>query len=140
MSRILIAEDDPHILRLINMWMTRLKHDVREARNGQLAIDALRAEPVDVLVTDLQMPQVDGLQLIEFAAAERRVRCGIILLTNRWDHASFADKLSGWGVRVMPKPFSPSRLAELVDDVLSGEAEPVADDDAARVPREVSDA
>jgi signal transduction histidine kinase len=117
MSRVLVVEDDPHILRLISMWLERQGHDVREARNGLAARELLRAEPTDVLVTDVNMPGLDGLALIEAALAMGHVRRGIVVLTNRWDHGEIRDRLAQWHVHVLPKPFSPARLSELVDSL-----------------------
>ena len=114
MNRIMVAEDDPHILRLIAMWLRRQGHDVCEARNGIAARDALQSEPVDILISDVNMPGLDGLQLIEAVLEGDWVRRGIIMLTNRWDHGDIRDQLAERGVHVLPKPFSPSRLSELV--------------------------
>ena len=117
MSRILVAEDDPHILRVICMWLKRQGHEILEARNGLAARDALQAAPVDVLVTDINMPGMGGVELIETAQAHGWVQRGIVVLTNRWDHGEIRDRLSQWSVQVLPKPFSPSRLSELVDEL-----------------------
>lgn len=114
MSRILVAEDDPHILRLICMWLNRQGHEVLEARNGLMARDILVDECVDVLVSDVNMPGMDGLALVENALAGSHVRRGVIVLTNRWDHSDIRDDLSSRGVHVLAKPFSPTRLSELV--------------------------
>ncbi len=126
MSRILVAEDDPHILRLISMWLKRQGHEVLEARNGIAARDLLRAERVDVLVSDVNMPGIDGLELVETGVTEGRVLHGVVVLTNRWDHGDIRDRLAEWDVRVLPKPFSPSKLSELVDTMMkaaSGESQ-----------------
>jgi DNA-binding response OmpR family regulator len=114
MSRILVAEDDAHILRLISMWLKRQGHNVLEARNGLAARELIEAEPVDVLVSDVNMPGLDGLELIEAVLPQGGVRKGVIVLTNRWDHVEIRDRLSEWGVHVLPKPFSPHKLSELV--------------------------
>ena len=127
MSRILVAEDDPHILRLISMWLQRQGHTMVEARNGLMARDLIQAAPVDVLVTDINMPGLDGVTLIELVLQSPCVRQGIIVLTNRWDHGEIRDRLAVSGVHVIPKPFSPSRLSELVDSLTGGTtAEPQA--------------
>lgn len=114
MSRVLVAEDDPHILRLISLWLRRQGHEVLEARNGLIARDLAHAQLIDVLVTDVNMPGLDGLGLIEDLRGAGRVKRGVIVLTNRWDHGDIRERLSQWGVEVLPKPFSPSRLSELV--------------------------
>jgi CheY-like chemotaxis protein len=82
---------------------------------GSIARDMIQAEAVDLLVSDINMPGLDGLGLIEYAVEHQRVRLGIVVLTNRWDHGDISDRLAAWGVHVMPKPFSPTRLAEVVD-------------------------
>ncbi len=119
MSRILIVEDDPHILRLISLWLTRQGHDVLEARNGLIARDLLATTTVDVLVSDVNMPGLDGLELIAAVLPAQRVHRGVIVLTNRWDHGDIRDRLSEWGVQVLPKPFSPSKLSELIDSLVA---------------------
>ncbi len=121
MSRILVAEDDPHILRLISMWLKRQGHDVLEARHGLAARDLLQAEPVDVLISDINMPGLDGLELIEAVVPAGLVRRGVVVLTNRWDHGEIRTRLAAWGVHVLPKPFSPSRLSELIESLTSSD-------------------
>jgi DNA-binding response OmpR family regulator len=119
MSRILVAEDDPHILRLISMWLRRQGHEVLEARNGVLACEQAQSEMIDVLVCDVNMPGMDGLELIAALRTANRVQRGVVVLTNRWDHTTIRDQLAQWGVHVLPKPFSPSRLSDLVDALLA---------------------
>jgi len=122
MSRVLVAEDDPHILRLISLWLRRQGHDVQEARNGAMARELLEKEPVDVLVTDVNMPLLDGVALVETVVGTGWVRRGIVVLTNRWDHSEIRDRLAQWHVHVLPKPFSPARLSELVDTLTGARA------------------
>lgn len=120
MSRILVAEDDPHILRLITMWLKRQGHDVLEARNGLVARDLATQQIVDVLVTDVNMPGLDGLDLIAALLPAGRVRRGVVVLTNRWDHGDIADQLAAWEARVLPKPFSPTKLADVIAGLTAG--------------------
>ncbi len=122
MSRILVAEDDPHILKIISLWLKRQGHEVIEARSGLCARESLEQECADVLVTDVQMPLLDGLGLVDYALRNSRIRCGIVVLTNRWDHGDIANQLHVVKVQVMPKPFSPSKLADLVAQLLGSTA------------------
>jgi len=119
MSRIVVAEDDPHILRLISMWLRRQGHEVREARNGLIARELLDAQTADVLVSDVNMPGMDGLQLVEHVMQNQRVERGVVVLTNRWDHSEIREQLARWSVHVLPKPFSPTKLSELVEVLTS---------------------
>lgn len=120
MSRIVIAEDDPHTLRVISLWLARQGHEVREARSGATALELIAAGVPDVLITDVNMPGMDGLQLIERIVGTEREPRGIVVLTNRWDHGDIRDRLAGRGVHVIPKPFSPSRLSALVAELTAG--------------------
>jgi CheY-like chemotaxis protein len=104
------------------MWLKRQGHEVLEARNGLIARDMVQEAPVDLLVSDINMPGLDGLGLIEYVVEHKRVRLGIVVLTNRWDHGDIGDRLAAWGVHIMPKPFSPTRLAEVVDKLTTAGA------------------
>jgi two-component system OmpR family response regulator len=114
MGQILVVEDDPHILRVISLWLTRQGHRVLEARSGLAAVKLLEVHAPDVLVTDINMPGMDGVELVERVAGQPRRPSGIVVLTNRWDHADIHRRLARWGAHVLPKPFSPSKLSELI--------------------------
>lgn len=120
MWKILVAEDDPHILRVICMWLSRQGHEVIEARNGVIALEQYQQHRPDVLVADVNMPGMDGLELIEHVMKQERIPRCVIMLTNRWDHREIRERLSVWGVHVLPKPFSPSKLSELVQELGPG--------------------
>jgi CheY-like chemotaxis protein len=124
MARILIAEDDPHILRVISMWLSRNGHTILEARNGVAALELFKAHSPDLLLADVNMPGMDGIELIEAVMADGRPLRGIVMLTNRWDHAQIGERLAGYGVQVLPKPFSPSRLSDLVQELSAAAPQP----------------
>lgn len=119
MSRILVAEDDAGIRRVITMWLERQGHEVRSLSNGREALEACVADTPDVLISDVNMPELDGIQMIEQLSAQGRAPRGVIVLTSRWDHAQIGERLAGLNAHVLPKPFSPARLAELVENITS---------------------
>jgi CheY-like chemotaxis protein len=137
MSRILIAEDDPHILRVISLWLSRQGHEIFEARNGLIALEMFRTARPAVLIADVNMPGMDGLELIERLMTDGRVLRGIIVLTNRWDHAEIRDRLAQWSVHVLPKPFSPTKLRDLVQSFV--EDRPQSEDPGMNVGAPVSE-
>jgi two-component system response regulator GlrR len=69
MPRILIVDDDPNLLRLLSLRLSSEGYDVSEAASGERALALLREAPPDLLITDLQMGGMDGMDL--FAAAQR---------------------------------------------------------------------
>jgi diguanylate cyclase (GGDEF)-like protein len=67
-GKVLLVDDDAAMLRLVSRWMEGAGYSVRQASDGQLALEAIEAECPDFLVTDWEMPRLDGLELC------RRVR------------------------------------------------------------------
>jgi CheY-like chemotaxis protein len=122
MAKVVVAEDDAHIRRVICLWLTRQKHEVLEAGNGVKALELVEANQPDILITDVNMPQMDGIQLLE-ALNEKQIRPGgVVVLTNRWDHKEIGERLAAEGVQVIPKPFSPTKLAGLIGELSSKSA------------------
>ncbi len=63
-KRILVVDDDPQLLKLLACVVRDLGHCVLQAKDGVEALRLAEREPVDVLVTDLEMPMMDGVELI----------------------------------------------------------------------------
>ncbi|HOA72627.1 MAG TPA: response regulator [Phycisphaerae bacterium] len=118
MATIVLAEDDVHIMRVVSMWLKQHDHQVFEAPNGKRALELVRSGVCDVLVTDVNMPLMDGIELVKTCAAERLPRLGVVMLTSRCDQADIVDSLQGLRVVFHPKPFSPSRLVKEVDELI----------------------
>lgn len=128
MAVILVSEDDPHILRVIALWLARNGHEVCETHNGREALERLRAGGVDLLITDMNMPAVTGIELLTTATSEGVLPAGVIVLTSRCDQREIAEQVQAFGGVVHPKPFSPSRLIQLVTEKLSAPAAGTATD------------
>lgn len=119
MASILVAEDDVHILRVVVLWLKRNGHQVSESRNGREALERLRLGGIDLLVSDVNMPGMTGIELLTGAKAEGLLPNGAILLTSRCDQKEIADAIRANGGVVHPKPFSPSRLIQVIEDKLA---------------------
>jgi CheY-like chemotaxis protein len=122
MAVILVAEDDVHILHVVALWLKRNGHQVREARNGSDALECLRAGGIDLMVSDVNMPGMTGIELLTTGRAEGLLPNGAILLTSRCDQKEIAEAIRANGGVVHPKPFSPSRLIQVVEDKLAAVA------------------
>ena len=64
MARILVVDDDQHIRHLLRAVLERQGYSVVEAKNGHEGLQRYRAAPTDLVITDMQMPVMDGLQMI----------------------------------------------------------------------------
>lgn len=119
-KRVLLCDDEIHILRAAEFKLKKAGYDVCTANNGQAAWEAIQRERPDVLITDCQMPHLDGLGLI------RKVRehpelgdLPIFMLTAKGFELSYEDLAAKWNVMgVIAKPFSPRDLLQRVDSVL----------------------
>ncbi|MBM3708321.1 MAG: response regulator, partial [Actinobacteria bacterium] len=67
--RVLVVDDQAEVRRLVKLVLTRRGYAVTEAANGRIALQRLRDEPFDLVVTDVQMPEVDGITLLEQCVA-----------------------------------------------------------------------
>ena len=133
MPKILIADDEAHVLRVTSMWLERHGHDVLEAPDGAAALGILERESVDMIISDMNMPGVDGVELARIVREERGIDVPLLLLTARCDQGKLAERVEPYRVHVYPKPFVPSRLVADIDRLLAahgsagGETEVTAD-------------
>lgn len=70
MYNILLVEDDAHILKLMDIWLTRSGFSVLTATNGEEALDVVKGGEVDLIVADVMMPKMDGFTMVETLRAE----------------------------------------------------------------------
>lgn len=122
MSRILLVDDDPHISRVMNIWLTRHGYTLATAGNGAEGLDIVCAGGVDLIVSDLNMPVMDGGDMVRAIRQRGYTDLPIILLTARCERDSIIKQLEPLGVSVYPKPFSPSRLVAEVQARLAESA------------------
>lgn len=119
MARILLVEDDVHMLRVLSMWLRKNGHQILEAHDGREATSIIDRESVDIVVSDINMPHMGGIELALWIRNERQLQTPIILLSSRCDQSQIASNLVPYGVTVHPKPFSPSRLVAQIESSLN---------------------
>lgn len=114
--RILVAEDDPTNRKLISVLLDRGGHAVRLAGDGEEAVAAVQAEPFDLVLMDMRMPGVDGLEAARRIRAlpDGHARVPIIALTaNALREDEAACRAAGMD-DYLAKPFSPARLTAVM--------------------------
>jgi DNA-binding response OmpR family regulator len=115
-ARILVADDDPKQAQLIRLYLEREGHQVITVGDGRAALDVARARKPDLLVLDVMMPLVDGLDVCRILRAESDI--AILLVTAR---SSESDMLLGLDIGAddyMAKPVSPRELTARVRALL----------------------
>lgn len=114
-ARILVADDEPQIRRVLRSTLTASGYEVCEARSGEAAVETLRSETFDLVLLDMNMPGVDGLAACR---AMREIRPGpelaIIMLTVRGAEKDKVKALDAGADDYVTKPFStPELLARI---------------------------
>jgi DNA-binding NtrC family response regulator len=111
---VLIVEDEPNVRCVLAALLARAGHRTREAADGERALEALDAGGVDAVLTDLRMPRMNGLELLEAIRARRR-RVPVILLTAHGTIGSAVEALKTGAFDYLTKPYDPEELLAVVD-------------------------
>ena len=115
----LIVEDDPDIAQLIAHYLEKSGFATDRVDNGRDALDAIRARLPDVMVLDLMLPQVDGLEVCRRVRAnEKTAALPIVMLTARAEESERIVGLEIGADDYLAKPFSPNELVARVRALL----------------------
>ena len=116
--RILIADDDPQMRRLVRGILERDGYEITEAADGLDALDAVENHPVDLMILDLDMPRLDGLGVLEeLRARVKTSTVPVIVLTARADDSE-GRALDLGAQDYLSKPVQPPSLQARVKAVL----------------------
>lgn len=118
MACILVVDDEVSVVRVLSIWLERNGHDVFTACNGPDALTHIETESIDLLITDMNMPCMDGVEIIKIVRDRIKKEIPIFLLTARCDQEKLVERLKQYSVHVYPKPFVPSRLVEEINRLL----------------------
>ena len=120
-ASILVADDEKSIRLTVSQALSSQGYEVSTAIDGSTAIEQLQASPVELLLLDIQMPGMDGIEVLQKAMAQQpSLKVIMISAHGSVDNAVEAMKLGA--VDYLQKPFTPGELRELVDRVLSRES------------------
>ena len=119
MASILAVDDSTSLRQMVAFTLKSSGHDVVEAVDGVDALEKLRDRSVDLVLTDQNMPRMDGLTLVrQLRASPQFMRTPILILTtessDEMKQAGRAAGATGWLV----KPFDPKRLIDVIAKVL----------------------
>jgi two-component system phosphate regulon response regulator PhoB len=120
MSTVLLAEDDPDIRHLVSAKLLRSGFDVIETADGAEALAAIRRRRPDLVLIDLRMPRLEGLEVLrELRADPGTARLPVIVLTARTRGLDAQLGYAAGATDYIVKPFSPRELVRRVEDVLT---------------------
>ncbi len=113
-GKVLIVDDEPPIRKILTRWLTGWGYGVREAGSAVEALEVMAADPADIVLCDVAMPEHDGLWLAEQLHA-RWPQTAIIMSTARDDPKTVRTSRTVGAVAYVIKPFDPVMLREALD-------------------------
>jgi len=129
-TRLLVVDDEPDILELVQYNLRKAQYDVVCVASGEEALAQVRSAPPDLIVLDLMLPGVDGLEVCKALKRDTRTAAiPIVILTARGEDADIVAGLELGADDYLTKPFSSRVLLARIRAVLRRHhAEPVAED------------
>ncbi len=117
MKRILIVDDEPHVIRIMRLALENAGYAVDEAAHGLQALDYLQDHCPDVMITDIDMPRLNGRELcleIERTMPDRPFPVFVLTARAEDEHREWSSALNN--LSFMEKPVSIRRLLAVLDD------------------------
>lgn len=120
MNHILVVDDSPTMRRMVVTSLGSLSGvKSTQAGSGLEAIERLAIEPVDLMVLDLNMPDMHGMEVIDFVRSHQAYReIPIVVLTTKSEETSRTKALAAGATHYLTKPFDPRHLADIVGSLL----------------------
>jgi len=115
---VLVVDDEPTISEVVSRYLERAGYDTRIARDGPQALTAVAEDAPDLVVLDLMLPGIDGLEVMRRLREREPERRPIILLTAKGEPTDRVIGLRLGADDYVVKPFSPAELVARVDAVL----------------------
>jgi two-component system chemotaxis response regulator CheY len=124
MRTVLVVDDSATMRRMIIASLGRISSVVfQQATSGLEAIERVTLAPVDLVILDLNMPDMHGLEVLRFIRAQASLRdLPVVILTTRGDDASRADAAREGATSYLTKPFQPETVAAEVGSLLESGA------------------
>ena len=117
-KKILVVDDEPEVRQLMEHFLTERGYDVRIAENGRLALVTLDTFTPDVVLLDMHMPEMDGLETLRRLVV-RSPSLPVIMITVNEDIETTARLLQLGAADYVPKPFNLEYLEQAINIQLS---------------------
>ena len=120
MKKILIVDDHEEIRKLVEITLRVEDYRILQAKNGEEAIEVVKAEKPDLIIMDIVMPgNIDGVEATRILKNDPETKaCTIIMLTSKSDEEDIEKGMDAGANDYFTKPFSPLDLIKKVEEVL----------------------
>jgi DNA-binding response OmpR family regulator len=128
-ATVLVVDDEPTIVEIVGRYMERAGFETFTAADGYKALDVATEHRPDLVVLDVMLPGIDGIEVMERLQERPGPRIAVILLTARGEESDRLVGLRNGADDYVVKPFSPAELVARVEAVLRRTSPPVAEED-----------
>jgi DNA-binding response OmpR family regulator len=128
-ATVLVVDDEPTIVEIVGRYMERAGFETYTAPDGYKALDVANEHRPDLVVLDVMLPGIDGIEVMERLQERPGDRIAVILLTARGEESDRLVGLRNGADDYVVKPFSPAELVARVEAVLRRTAPPAAEQD-----------
>ena len=117
-KRVILAEDEPNIVESLRFLLARAGFEVGVCESGQRALDTVLADPPDVLVLDVMLPELDGLEVLrQMRAHDRGQSVPVLMLTAKGQREDRERAIEAGANLFITKPFSNAELVAAVEEL-----------------------
>ena len=120
-SQILVVDDEPNLRRVLSAQLSRDGYDVLTAENGEQGLEMLREHHIDLVITDLKMPRVDGMELLR-AALDSDSELPVVMITAHATVDTAVEALKTGAFDYLTKPFDQNEVRTIVRKALATRA------------------
>jgi two-component system, NtrC family, response regulator PilR len=121
MAKILLVDDEPSILSVLTTLLRKQNHEVTPANGGEAAIQLIRTQSFDLILTDIRMEPVNGLEVLQIARQEAP-QTAVILLTGYGSIKTAVEAMKGGAFDYVTKPFKVDELLVTVEKAVEYQA------------------
>jgi DNA-binding NtrC family response regulator len=120
-ASVLIVDDEPLVRQTLSAWMRRKNFHVIEAEGGRQAMEMIRRGDPDIVISDVVMPGMDGMQLLKEAKAVK-ADIPFLMISGYPSHSTAVDLMKHGASDYLPKPFTLEELTRRVNLTLKSKA------------------
>jgi len=115
-AKILVVDDEPTICSMMNVFLTQIGYQVRTVNSGEDAIDAFDEDPPDMVLLDISMPGMRGIDVLQLMKS-RKTDCGIIMLSAYGDDQTIQEAMDMGAYCYIQKPMELMELKKHLEDL-----------------------
>lgn len=121
--RVLLIDDEPMVRKIVRKMLERASHEVVDVENGRAGLDQLERAPFDLIVTDIIMPDVEGIEVL-MTVRERHPSIAVVAMSGggRMGNVDFLEVARKLGAAAtLEKPFTQDALLKAIDQSYGGQ-------------------